>query len=117
MPLLKILDTTPRAGHASGSENGPPSVPQPLEVPMHRVSFSRPRGLLMLLASATLGWLLSISSARPGENAQPTRQPEPDKGAVAKKEKLLHKMFKEELAKAKTDAQAARELADLLLRE
>src|SRR5262249_29874055 len=82
---------------------------------MYRLPFSPPRGVLTLLVLATLGTL--VVSAQQGENAQlPVRQPAPDKDAVAK-EKILNKMFKEELAKAKTDPQAARELSELLLRE
>jgi WD domain, G-beta repeat len=42
---------------------------------------------------------------------------EPDAAALAKAQKTLNKMFKDDLAKAKTEPAAARELADVLLRE
>jgi WD40 repeat protein len=43
--------------------------------------------------------------------------PEPDKAALTKSEAILNKMFKADLAKAKTDAAVARELAETLLNQ
>src|SRR5207249_6346018 len=91
-----------------------PSVLQPPEVAMYRLPFSRPR-VLLLLAVAALGWILAATAGQP--EPQPAKQPEPDKAAIAKKEKILNTMFKEELAKSKTDPRAARDLAEFLLRE
>jgi WD40 repeat protein len=82
---------------------------------MKRLPFHHPRQLLVFLA-LTLAVLLLVSSSTPGQGGK-GKQPEPDKAAVAKAEKILNKMFKDELAKAKTDAAVARELAEVLLRE
>jgi WD40 repeat protein len=82
-------------------------------MPLH--PWLRPRRFLTLLALVAFVLLLA-STASPGQpETQPVRQPPPDKAAIEKKEKILNKTFKDELAKAKTDSQAARDLADYLL--
>jgi WD40 repeat protein len=74
--------------------------------------------LLTTLALAVLGLIVVIGpTLSQQETRQGGQQPLPDKAVLAKKEKTLTTMFKEELTKAKTDAQAGRDLADLLLRE
>jgi WD40 repeat protein len=76
------------------------------------LTFMAVLGIMMLVCP---GW----SQQQEQQETQPpaARQPEPGKAVLAKKEKTLTTMFKEELAKAKTDQQAGRDLADLLLRE
>jgi WD40 repeat protein len=84
---------------------------------MPRLLFRLPRRPLFLTALVVLGASVFVAPGSLGQQGTLGQQPEPDKTVLAKKEKTLTTMFKEELAKAKTDPQASRDLADLLLRE
>jgi WD40 repeat protein len=83
---------------------------------MQRLSL--PRNFRWLLTTAAMfAFFVCITAAISQQPQGQERQPEPDKNAVAKKEATLKKMFKDDLAKAKNDTQAARDLAELLIRE
>ncbi len=76
------------------------------------------RQLIVLLALTSLP-LAMVALAPGASSSQPDtpKLPQPDNTAVARAEKTLSKMFKDDLAKAKTDQAAARDLANTLLRE
>jgi WD40 repeat protein len=85
-------------------------------IPMKRLSLRMPRLLATVIPLVLLTVILAGTSARPAQQDQFKFNP-PDSNALAKANKTLGKMFKEDLATAKNDPAAARALAETLLRE
>src|SRR5262249_39837491 len=85
--------------------------------PMKRQPFHGPRRLLALVSFLALALVVAAPAAGTGQGEKVDRQPQPDKAALDKSEKILNRMFKDDLAKAKADAAAARDRAEVVLRE